>query len=89
MPNNEYLPTLIYRGIETADVAVLRAGACHCRPEANQDFLFVGVYPPGQQWDICRQAPTPEVVPGMAVLVFPSRNPVNGKRRVLLNLRLK
>jgi uncharacterized protein YjlB len=72
--------------VHTGDVLVLPAGTGHCRITASDDLLVIGAYPENEHWDICRTAPTHEVLEHMRHVRFPASDPVTGSAGALPKL---
>jgi uncharacterized protein YjlB len=82
-------------GIETTlragDVVVIPAGGGHQNLGSSPDFLIVGAYPAGQDWDLCRGRPEerPRVLDNIARVPLPEADPVYGGQGPLVEHWLK
>nr|WP_249193653.1 cupin [Gluconobacter wancherniae] len=64
--------------VRGGDIALLPAGTGHCNLGSDADFTVIGAYPPEQEFDILRTAPTPEQMARINSLAFPTTDPVQG-----------
>jgi uncharacterized protein YjlB len=69
-------------------VAILPAGTGHCNVGSSADFLVVGAYPVGQDWDLRRRDPAEhdEVVENIKRVPLPEADPVRGPDGPLMEL---
>jgi uncharacterized protein YjlB len=65
--------------VQAGDALVLPVGTGHCRIAGSEDFEVVGGYPQGMDWDICTEAPSPDVRARMRNLSLPCSDPVTGR----------
>jgi uncharacterized protein YjlB len=64
--------------VRAGDALVLPAGTGHCLLTSGRRFQVIGAYPPGQQWDIRREALCDAERIEMEALPFPHSDPVAG-----------
>ena len=74
--------------VGTGDVVVVPAGVGHKRIGASDDFLVVGAYPEGQDWDLLRADPKDHgpAKDRIARVPWPGADPVHGADGPLLRL---
>jgi uncharacterized protein YjlB len=70
--------------VHAGDVVVLPAGCGHCKIDGSPDFLAVGAYPPGQEWDTCCSMPSAADLERLQTLTFPNSDPVTGPNGPLI-----
>jgi len=72
--------------VMAGDVLVLPAGTTHQRVSASGDFLVVGAYPPGQDWDLLRgeSGERPAADRRIAAVLLPETDPVGGASGAVL-----
>jgi uncharacterized protein YjlB len=73
-------------GVQAGDALVLPAGTGHCLLASEGRFQVVGAYPPGQQWDIRRDALDEGERQRMEKLPFPKSDPVGGAEGEVVRL---
>jgi uncharacterized protein YjlB len=74
--------------VAAGDVIVIPAGVGHKRLSSSADFLVVGGYPPGQDWDLLRGEPgeRPMADENIARVAMPETDPVFGAKGPLIEL---
>ena len=71
--------------VAAGDVIVIPAGVAHRRLSASSDFLVVGAYPPGMDWDLLKGQPgdRPKADENIAAVPRPETDPVTGPMGML------
>jgi len=70
--------------VSAGDALLLPAGTGHCLASREEGFQVSAGYPLGQQWDIRREALTPEEANAMQALPFPHSDPLCGDHGPLI-----
>jgi uncharacterized protein YjlB len=67
--------------VQAGDVVVIPAGVGHKNLGSSADFLVVGAYPAGQDWDLCRGGPDerPRALENIRRVPLPAADPVYGR----------
>lgn len=74
--------------VSAGDAIVIPAGVVHRRLSSSSDFLVVGCYPPGQDWDLLRGDPSdrPDADRNIARVPLPATDPVGGREGGVMSL---
>lgn len=74
--------------IQAGDVMVIPAGVGHKNLGASADLLVIGAYPPGPDWDLCRESSSEHQQALVAIpkVPKPPADPVYGKQGPLMTL---
>jgi len=72
--------------VSAGDVIVIPAGVAHRCLSASDDFLVVGAYPPGQDWDLLKgeAGDRPQADETIKAVPMPKTDPVGGTQGPLL-----
>jgi uncharacterized protein YjlB len=72
--------------VTAGDVIVIPAGVAHRRLSSSDDFLVVGGYPPGQDWDLLegKDGERPQADENIKAVPLPQTDPVGGAKGPLL-----
>lgn len=67
--------------VSAGDAVLIPAGVAHKRERSDGDFLVVGAYPPGMDWDLLRGEPgeRPAADRNIAAVPVPESDPVAGR----------
>ncbi|GLQ51949.1 cupin domain-containing protein [Dyella flava] len=72
--------------VRAGQVLLIPAGVGHRRVFADENFLVVGAYPGGQDWDLCKGPPVDAMRERIANLPLPDMDPVEGANGLLKHL---
>lgn len=74
--------------VSAGDALILPAGVGHCAVSEHMNYVIVGGYPDGRDWDLLTGTPDEreKAIPRIEKLPIPTKDPVFGKDGELLRL---